>query len=70
VPSLLRGVDQQAIVVCDGDRELAVIVSTNEYELIRQAKIDGFLQACDTMAEGAKKAGIVDEETLAAFLAE
>jgi PHD/YefM family antitoxin component YafN of YafNO toxin-antitoxin module len=70
LPSLLREVDRQAIVVCDGERELGVIVSVKEYELMRQAKISGFLQACDAMAEGAKRAGIVDEETLAAFLAE
>jgi PHD/YefM family antitoxin component YafN of YafNO toxin-antitoxin module len=70
LPSLLREVDRQAIVVCDGDRELAVIVSAKEYESMRQARIDRFLQACDAMAEDAKKAGIVDEESLAAFLAE
>jgi PHD/YefM family antitoxin component YafN of YafNO toxin-antitoxin module len=70
LPTLLREADRQVIVVFDGDRELAVIVSAKEYESMRQARIDRFLQACDAMAEDAKKAGIVDEESLAAFLAE
>jgi len=42
LPALLREADRQAIVVCDGDRELAVIVSAKEYESMSQARIDRF----------------------------
>jgi PHD/YefM family antitoxin component YafN of YafNO toxin-antitoxin module len=70
LPALLREADHEAIVVRDGDRELAVIVSARDYEFLRRARVEALLQACDAMAIGAGNAGIFDEASVAAFLAE
>jgi PHD/YefM family antitoxin component YafN of YafNO toxin-antitoxin module len=66
---LLQEAGERPVIIVDGDREVAAIVSIEDFEVVRKARIERVLRAFDGVAEDAKAAGI-NERNLAAFLAE
>jgi CBS-domain-containing membrane protein len=66
LPTLLREAEKQTVVVRDGDRELAAIVSMKDYETIRKAKVERLKMAMqqygDSLRADATEAGISLDE--------
>ena len=52
LPSLLKEISTEAIVICDGDENLGAIISMEDYEVIRKIKIERLLRTMDEL--GAK----------------
>ncbi len=50
-PSLLEEVKDHSVVICGEDRELGVLVSMEDFEIIRRTKSQQLLDLCDTMNE-------------------
>ena len=51
LPSLLKEVKTQAVVISDGKEELGALVSMEDYELVRRANVKSSLKLCDRMGE-------------------
>jgi hypothetical protein len=45
LPSLLDEAKQRAVIISDGDNDLGAIVSMEDLQIVRQAKVDRFLCA-------------------------
>jgi len=66
LPSLLRQARMRAVVISDGDNDLGAIVSMEDYEIVRKAKVERLMRAMDALGAelraGAAEEGIsVDE---------
>jgi hypothetical protein len=48
---ILREAQRHAIVIRDGDTDLGAIVSMEDYEIVRRAKVEKFLRASDELGE-------------------
>jgi PHD/YefM family antitoxin component YafN of YafNO toxin-antitoxin module len=51
LPSLLKEVKTHAVVISDGKEELAALVSMEDYELVRKAKVERLFRAMDEFGE-------------------
>ncbi len=49
LPELLRDAKSNAVVISDGDEPLGAIVSMDDYEVVRRAKIDNSLTAMNDL---------------------
>jgi hypothetical protein len=49
LPSLLKEVRTQSVVIRDGEEELAALVSMEDYELVRKAKTEKLFALMDEM---------------------
>lgn len=65
---LLNQAKSHAIVLTDGESELGALVSMEDYELVRKAKVGNFLRAADEfgrhLRSRAQEEGISEEELL------
>jgi hypothetical protein len=66
LPALLRDPNGDPIIINDGENDLRVIVSLKDYEIVRNAKVDGLLSALDNLGKelraGAAEQGISLDE--------
>jgi len=60
LPSLLKEIKTQAVVISDGKEELGALVSMKDYELIRRAKVETFLRMSDELGEQMRTRAAVD----------
>ena len=65
---LLREAKSHAVVLSDGESELGALVSMEDYELVRKAKVESFLKSAAEFGEHlrtrARDEGISDDELL------
>ena len=65
---LLREAKSHAVVLTDGESELGALVSMQDYELVRKAKIERFLRTADELGKHlrarAQEEGISEDELL------
>jgi hypothetical protein len=52
----LRQADQHSVVVRDGDRELGAIVSMEDFQLVRKARVDRAIRAMEVLGESLREA--------------
>jgi hypothetical protein len=52
---LLEEAKKRAVEIRDGDEVLGAIVSKEDYEIVRRAKIDRLMQAMDRLGEGLRQ---------------
>jgi hypothetical protein len=45
LPSLLEEVKSRAVIISDGDNDLGVLISMEDFQFVRRAKADRFLSA-------------------------
>jgi PHD/YefM family antitoxin component YafN of YafNO toxin-antitoxin module len=50
-PSLLEEVKNHSVVILGEDRELGVLISMEDFELIRKTKSKQLLELCDTISD-------------------
>jgi prevent-host-death family protein len=67
--ALLDAAQREPVVVRRHDRDVAVIVSAEEYERLRALNADAFQRFCDRVAERSAARGLT-EEKLAEILAD
>ena len=51
LPSLLEEIKTHAVVISDGEEELGALVSMEDYEIVRKAKVDRLFHAMDEFGE-------------------
>ncbi len=73
-PTLLEETKVHPVVICEDERELGVLVSMEDYKVMRQAKAKNFLDLCDELGRKfefqAKREGISLEELEKELLAD
>ena len=66
LPDLLREVKSNSVVIQDGDQSVGAIVSMDDYQVVRKAKVEQALKAIDDLGEvlrrEAEREGISLEE--------
>jgi prevent-host-death family protein len=67
--ALLDAAQREPIVIRRQKRDVAVVLSPQEYDRLRVANIDDFQRFCDRIAERAAERGLT-EEKLAEILAD
>ena len=67
--AILDAAQHEPVSIKRRNREVAVILSTREYERLRGLNIQEFENFCDVMAERARERGLT-EQTLDALLAD
>ena len=60
--AVIDDAQREPIVIQRQDRDVAVVISMQEYERIRQANIRAFLDARDACAAEAKRNGLTEEK--------
>lgn len=65
---ILKEAQRQAVVIRDGDTDLGAIVSMEDYEIVRRAKVEKFLRVSDElgdqMRERAAKDGLTPDDLM------
>lgn len=59
--ALLDAAQKEPVMITRQNRKVAVIMSAEEYEKIRQRNIEEFLQFCDRVGEKAVARGMTEE---------
>ena len=59
---MLEAAQREDIVLRDDDKDVATIVSSREYALFRQWRVDGLLKAMDKLAAEAAASGLTEEK--------
>lgn len=67
--AVLDAAQREPVVIRRQKRDVAVLMSTQEYERLRALNIDEFQRLCDRIGESAKARGL-SEDKLDALLAE
>jgi prevent-host-death family protein len=67
--ALLDSAQREPIIIRRHDRDVAVVLSPQEYDRLRAINVAEFDRFCDRIAERASERGMT-EETLAALLAD
>jgi len=67
--ALLDAAQREPVVIRRHERDVAVILSAEEYDRLRALNADAFQRFCDRVAEQAAARGLT-EETLAEILAD
>jgi len=66
---MLETAKQEGVVLREGDKDVAAVVSASDAEMIRRAKALAAIKAHDELAAGARSKGLT-EDLLAEILAE
>ncbi|HEX9464170.1 MAG TPA: type II toxin-antitoxin system Phd/YefM family antitoxin [Alphaproteobacteria bacterium] len=67
--ALLDAAQREPVVIRRQKRDVAVLLSTHDYERLRAANVEDFQRFCDRIAEQAARRGLT-EEKLTAILAD
>jgi antitoxin Phd len=67
--ALLDAAQREPVMIRRQNREVAVLLSPQEYDRLRALNVAEFQRFCDRVAEGAAARGM-NEDTLAAILAD
>jgi hypothetical protein len=57
---LLEEAKRHAVVIRDGDTQLGAIVSMEDYEIVRKAKMERFLRVADELGEQMRRRAAAD----------
>jgi PHD/YefM family antitoxin component YafN of YafNO toxin-antitoxin module len=70
LPELLERVRQEPVSICDGDRELAILISPKDFELDHLRKVERFEATRDAMVLEMERKLAQDGMTMEQFVRE